>query len=229
MVDYMIHEDIGTEIDSKATWQKDTLHAIPNQEQGDVLIVPDATHSPTVIHHGNAGDVLMSGGHGADPSWGRRIIDRLSGITPTIPASTWDSDPTDLDHATDGNWATATGLAGQNAVAGYSMSAGYIMVDLGAVYNVWIRGLITIGNGTAWAGVSLYTAASEDNSTYYGVGGDSNAYGNIRASSNASTSTIFLSEFARARYIRLYVMNTTGSTQNLSLGINELQAIDFGV
>jgi len=37
-------------------------------EQGDIIYA-SAPSTPVVLHHGNAGDILQSGGHAANPSW----------------------------------------------------------------------------------------------------------------------------------------------------------------
>jgi len=38
-------------------------------EQGDIIYA-SAIATPAALPHGNAGQVLTSGGHGANPSWG---------------------------------------------------------------------------------------------------------------------------------------------------------------
>ncbi|MCJ7829154.1 MAG: hypothetical protein MUP81_05370, partial [Dehalococcoidia bacterium] len=56
--------------------------------------------------------------------------DRLRGVLAT--QSGWDTAPTNLAYATDGDVATATGTGVNNAVANGNCSAGYILFDMGA-------------------------------------------------------------------------------------------------
>jgi hypothetical protein len=56
------------------TWKKigfeaDLITKALLTEQGDIIYA-SAPSTPAVLHHGTAGQVLTSGGDGANPSWG---------------------------------------------------------------------------------------------------------------------------------------------------------------
>jgi hypothetical protein len=55
----------------------------------------------------------------------RQITNRLASISPT--QSSWDTAPTNLANATDGDWNTATGIAINTGVSGYSASAAFFV------------------------------------------------------------------------------------------------------
>lgn len=153
-------------------------------------------------------------------------INRLKGILATQTG--WNTAPTSLANCTDGDWTTATGLAKQTELGQFSVSAGYIAFDMGAIYNVNLRGLVDIRNQDAWSAIILVVRASEDNSTWYSVQPMVGNMGCFLGLGDALTTvTGFINTFCRARYIRFYISNNSAA-QDCYMGIHELQAIDLG-
>ncbi len=62
------HKDVGTQL-SKTEWEDVNTHVLDAQEQGDVIYASSATQL-TGLHHGTAGQALLTGGDAANPSWG---------------------------------------------------------------------------------------------------------------------------------------------------------------
>ena len=63
-----------------------------------------------------------------------RVINRVLGIVPTV--ANWDTDPTNLERATDNDWTTVTGT-GQTALLGAG-DVGQLIFDLGVIRTVLI-------------------------------------------------------------------------------------------
>jgi hypothetical protein len=95
-------------------------------EKGDIIYA-SAVATPAALAHGNAGDVLTSGGHGVDPSW-------------QASSAAWDGDiaDIDLDGATDIGAALADedlilvddGAGGTNRKAALSRLKTYLGIGL---------------------------------------------------------------------------------------------------
>lgn len=95
-------------------------------EKGDIIYA-SAVATPAALAHGNAGDVLTSGGHGVDPSW-------------QASSAAWDGDiaDIDLDGATDIGAALADedlilvddGAGGTNRKCAMSRVASYVIASL---------------------------------------------------------------------------------------------------
>jgi len=159
------------------------------------------------------------------PTYGASVINRLAGVTPT--QAEWDTAPTDLSRATDGDWATATGVAEAVSVAEYSHSAGYFKFNLGAIYNVTLRAKVILGILTNSEDVGLNIYASEDDATYRLLVDPSSLHTWI---THDSDTTLFVGPFfLRGRYIKIYVANNDSAAHTIRLGLTEIQAIDFGV
>jgi hypothetical protein len=150
-------------------------------------------------------------------------INRLAGVTPTQNGG-WNTAPTDLDHATDGDWTTQTGFAKQTALAAWSDSAGNIVFDMGAVYNVNIRGQIGLKHSVAWNTIELRLTGDGGidigmNGATGVVGGSGSALAEVKYTFNV---------FARTRNLYLTLRNVS-TQQDCYLSIYEIQAIDLGV
>jgi hypothetical protein len=155
-----------------------------------------------------------------------QVIDRLSGVTPTIAG--WDTDPTDLANSTDGDFDTATGTGINTAVAAYADGGGSIKFDLGAVYNVAILGKILIGNTLVGGGlVGCRLSVSEDDITY--IPCVSNNMWVVNWATNETVVLFPCMVLARCRYISLYVNNAAAAQTDIKLGIYELKALDFNI
>lgn len=152
-------------------------------------------------------------------------INRLAGVLAT--QSGWNTAPTNLANATDGDWTTATGLGISTAVAGYDNS-GYIQLDMGAIYTVIIRALITVFGSVASQAFELRLLWSTDGSNWFP--NIASATASIRTFLvPAANQTVPIDKFIRAQYIRLFLSNWAAGAQDLKLGIIEIQAIDLGV
>lgn len=136
------------------------------------------------------------------------------GILPTV--STWDTNPTNLANATDGNPTTATGAGSK--VLGGAGTVGYITLDLGRLTNI-IFGA-KIGQSTTASTVSCYSEWSTDNSTWM--------IGNTPASTGSGTEYIdnTLPMVCYAQYIRFRFRCNSAST--VSCKIYEIFAYDLG-
>jgi hypothetical protein len=151
--------------------------------------------------------------------------DRLAGVLGT--QSGWNTAPTNLANMTDGDWTTATGLGVNTNVTTYAWAAGYIKFDMGAIYNVMLQMLITIGSTYAGQQTSFIIQGSVDDSTWYVMNPNGSGYtGGVFNNNNSVLA--FYSLFTRARYLMLQVANNGGNTSTLSLGVTEIKALDFG-
>ena len=63
----------------KLAFEEDVIAKSLLTEQGDIIYASGAS-TPVALAHGTSGQVLTSGGHGANPSW-QSILDGLSKIT----------------------------------------------------------------------------------------------------------------------------------------------------
>lgn len=148
---------------------------------------------------------------------------RLRGITPV--ASVWGVDPTNLERATDDNWANVTGTG--NKVLGGAGQYGQLDFDMGAIHNVEIRCKALLGNNiVAGTTVAIWLYASEDNITFY-LHDSSNYQRSLFDWIANGTMTKFFHAFVRARYIRLHFHCDAAGTGYG--GIYEIQAVDDGL
>lgn len=152
-----------------------------------------------------------------------RLVNRLAGITPV--AATWGVDPTLLARCTDDNWANQTGIG--NKVVGAWAEVGRLTFDMGAVYNVFFRGKVLIGNNVA-GGADCYLLfyGSEDDITYYYAPIHTN-YSVVYELYNDNR-IIFINCFLRARYVRI-MWRSAGTAGTFYGAVNEVQAIDVGL
>jgi len=67
MANELKHKTVGLEL-TQAEFEDIGLHVLDSQERGDIIFASSAAQLSRLAH-GNAGQVLQSGGHGADPSW----------------------------------------------------------------------------------------------------------------------------------------------------------------
>jgi hypothetical protein len=68
MANEFIHKAVGAQLSQTAEYEHIEAHQFEGQEQGDVLYASSATQL-SKLAHGNVGEFLQSGGHGANPSW----------------------------------------------------------------------------------------------------------------------------------------------------------------
>lgn len=146
------------------------------------------------------------------------IVNRAKGKLPV--ATVWDTDPTALANATDGDFDTVTGT-GSKVVVG-AAELGRITIDLGAVYNVHLRG--KFGMWSTAGNVSFVIFYSDDDVTY--------RYTTwlVPSTAIAQVAEYILFnqiEFARARYIRVTFLSNVAMTGYVK--IYEVQAIDLGI
>lgn len=146
------------------------------------------------------------------------VKNRAKGKLPV--ATTWDVNPTNLANATDGDFDTVTGTGSR--VLGAGGNLGFLTIDLGAVYNVFLRGKFgmwsTVGN------VFSYFLTSDDGVTYR----QTSWYFVSRVLAQIAEYVSFTYVvFARARYIQVLFSGDVAMTGYVK--IYELQAIDFGI
>lgn len=146
------------------------------------------------------------------------IRNRAKGKLPV--AALWGVAPTDLVNVTDGDFDTVTGTG--STVLGAAGQLGRILIDLGAVYNVHLRG--KFGLWSTAGNITLFWQYSEDAITYRYTSWVSHpiAYG------QAAEYVMFsLTDFVRARYLQIVFSGTVAMTGNVK--IYEVQAIDLGI
>jgi len=206
--------------DPHTGYQKESLLTT----QGDIAYATGASTWARLAKGTGAQPLVMNSGATA-PQWG--LINRLAGVLGV--AAGFDTAPTTLANATDGDWTTSTGI-GENAALAAWTSGGSIVWDMGAVYTVLLCGRIIVGDNNA-GGVSHYIsiAASPDNSAWVFCGDntDGNSW-SVGKCYNADASVFPPTFIVRNRYIRLRSVNA-GTQKNVRMGITELVAIDLAV
>lgn len=145
-------------------------------------------------------------------------VDRLLGILGT--QANWNTAPDNLAYCTDGDWSTVTGTAVDNAIAAYNNSDGYIMFDMGATYNVLVRGLVKIGGVEGQEYGLVVTDATTSSQEISGAV--------VSKWVAAGTVNMYFDCFLRGRYVKLFARNHGGTQSNIYLAVYEIQALDFG-
>lgn len=133
-------------------------------------------------------------------------VNILRGIVPT--ASIWDTAPTNLANATDGDFATVTGT-GSKAMSGAG-TFGYITVDIGSVKTVLIGA--RIGIWSTAGNIYVNIDSSDDGVTY-------RAYPNSIALRSSTSELIIdiISSIVNGRYIRFQFYTNAVCTANAKL------------
>lgn len=67
MANELKHKTVGTEL-TQVEFEDVELHVFDGQEQGDILYALSSTQLSRLVH-GEAGLLLQTGGHGANPAW----------------------------------------------------------------------------------------------------------------------------------------------------------------
>lgn len=83
MAGEFVHASVGGAL-TQAEWESITAHVLNDQAQGDIVIANSTTNLKRLAA-GTAGQVLQTGGAGADPTWATPAI--ANGITITYPAT----------------------------------------------------------------------------------------------------------------------------------------------
>lgn len=200
-----------------------TYSVVGHTQAGDKQTYGSAANTACVGNDSRLSDTRTPVSH-VHPTYGASAINRLAGVSPTI--SGWNTNPTNLANATDGDWSTPTGTGITNNLPGYA-AGGYYQFDMGAIYNVVLRFKILVGlsvSGYSWVTVNPSDAGSDFSALatsshfeffagkYVGAGG---------------TGVVFSQTFLRGRYFRIACGNSNqGDT---SLALYEVQTLDFGV
>jgi hypothetical protein len=146
---------------------------------------------------------------------------RIAGKTPV--ASVWDTNPTNLANSTDGDWTTSTGTGTKSMTAAGVF--GQLVWDMGATYNVQVRGLVGIGHSTGGS-VTIFVDFSTDNLNWTKA---AQYYGQCLIEWINTTIAYNLGPvFGRGRYVRLRWNCADAGTYTGSGYVTELQAIDLG-
>ncbi len=66
----------GSSLD-RTDWESDSIHTLDGAEQGDLIFYNG--QKIVRLPHGDSGQVLQSGGHGANPLWGSPLNEGLFG------------------------------------------------------------------------------------------------------------------------------------------------------
>jgi len=144
-------------------------------------------------------------------------INRLRGVIPT--ADTFDTNPSNLERCTDGDWNNPTGTGTKTTVAAGNI--GRLFFDLGRVYNFHLR--LKVGMWRDAGSLHLYIYHSEDGVTYRAA-----SERPIATSAAAAEQIRFCHiEFVRTRYLRLDFYGTVAMTGNVK--IYEVEALDLGL
>ena len=147
-------------------------------------------------------------------------VNRLAGVVPT--ASVFDVDPTDLGKATDGNWLVGTGQGVKTIAA--NGNTGVLYFDMGAVYNVLLRGIIEFESDVG--GLSaLYLYSSYDALTWREYAGAYGTPGVCWLAVATKTPFDFGVPFVRARHIQLASFGGNGAG-TYKFGVVNLEAIE---
>ena len=171
---------------------------------GDIIYATAAS-TWARLAKGTAGKPLVMNSGATAPQWG--LINRIAGITPT--QADWDTAPTNLTNATDGNDATVTGTA-QDAITAW-WDSGYIQFDMGATYNVMCRAKLLVGTTYAGCNVLPMPRWSTDGTNWYKI--PYYVYVNL----NNTTTDIQMSFLVKCRYIRFYVTQDQNGTVQLAV------------
>lgn len=154
-----------------------------------------------------------------------QIEDRISPVIPKnilrgkVPvASTWDTDPTNLENCTDGDIATVTGTG--NKVMGAGGTYGVLVFDLGAVKTVLVSGLVGLWSTAGSA--SIFITSSLDNITYTTF---SNSIVSLTSATELKAG--LLSKIVTSRYVKVTFYASAASTAYAK--IYELYAHEFGL
>jgi len=140
---------------------------------------------------------------------------RARGITPI--ASGWDTAPTNLENITDGDFDTATGIGSTTLPSNGWL--GNIDIDLGAIYNLEVRGKFGLWSDAG--DIQVFVYHSTDGITYY-----FNTHQAIAQTIGVTSEEIRHSqvEFVRTRYLRIRFYGTAAMTGNVK--IYEIEAIE---
>jgi len=151
----------------------------------------------------------------------RPTYNRLAGVTATF--STFDTNPSNPENMTDGDWTTETGY-GTKSLAGVSGNFGNIYFDMGAPYPVLITARVDInrssGDGSAYCIVNskVLSEDSYQSSGYANTGGKT-----------TDTYYPFMPVFAYARYINLtfYTSSVTVNPSVFNVKVAEVMALQL--
>ena len=138
----------------------------------------------------------------------RPTYNRLAGVTATF--STFDTNPSNPENMTDGNWTTETGY-GTKSLAGVNGTIGSIFFDMSAPYPVLIIARVNInrssGDGTGYC--TIYSKV---------LSGDSYQYSGYPCLGSRTTDAYYpmMPLFAYGRYLWLYFF-TNSVTVNPSV------------
>jgi hypothetical protein len=151
---------------------------------------------------------------------------RLAGVTATQTG--FSTAPTNLNNSNNGVWTDNTTIGITNSVSAYAYS-GYISYDMGASYDVLIRFKATYSSSYAGAQDVMPTVETSNNNSNWEYLGYRYGDGYITTSLNNSSITLSPPPLnSYCRYIRLSLRNAA-NVSNLGIGLNEIQAIDFGL
>jgi hypothetical protein len=143
-------------------------------------------------------------------------VNRLLGVLGTV--ATFDTNPTSLANATDGDFSTSTG-EGNKTVAS-ATTLGTITWDLGGTYDVELRAKIGVWSNTS--SVAAQWFYSEDDSNFYYV-----STTNINTKTGTTEYVMYSQlEWCHAQKVRLIF--ASGAAQNGSAKVYEVEAIDTG-
>lgn len=141
----------------------------------------------------------------------------VKGVLPIAIASSWDTPPTNLANATDGNIDTVTGT-GTSTGKGIYGNYGVISFDLGSVKNILVGGKVGLWATTGSS--EIYVQASADNIHFYNTDFLLAEYGNIERIGWLSSVNVV------CRYITFILTSNTNTTVNMK--IYELMIYNLG-